>query len=211
MKEKYRKKRVRDKLEEYERRLPTHRSGARKASADRSPERRGRKRDRSSSYYTSSCESASPRRTSRSSRQPSSPSPSPTRGRREKVRSAKGKPSRISYSRSVSPRRCRRPASPPRSHRRSPSISPRRRDTERVSRRDSGRSSRRDGDHIPGLPRQETAPSSNLTGREFSPLTVKSSRKPARRRSRSPTPAPSSRESPEWEVASSRRRRKAHR
>ena len=189
MKEKYRKKRVRDKLEEYERKLPTHRSGARKASADRSPERRGRKRDRSSSYYTSSCESASPRRTSRSSRQPSSPSPSPTRGRREKVRNAKGKPSRISYSRSVSPRRCRRPASPPRSTRRSPSTSPRRR-------RDSGRSSRRDGDHIPGLSRQETAPSSILSGREFSPVTAKSSRKPARRRSRTPTPARSSRESP---------------
>ena len=164
MKEKHRKNRIKDRLEVYERKLPTHRSGARKAAADHSPERRGRKRERSSSYYTSSCESASPRRRSRPSRPPSSPSPSPTRGRREKVRSAKGKSNRLSYSRSVSPRRYRRPASPPRHHRRSPSISSRRRDSERCSGRDSGRSSRRDAIYIPGLPRQETAYSRILPG-----------------------------------------------
>ena len=203
---------IRDKLEEYERKLPTDSSGARKASADHSPEERGRKRKRSSSIYTTCCKSVSPRRRSRPARTPCSPSPSPTRGRRETVRSTKGKTHRISYSRSPSSRRYRRPASPPpRQHRRSPSVSPRRRRSDRSSGRDSGRSSRREDPYIPGLSRKETATSSRLTGREFSPDTARSSRKPSRRHTRTPPPAPRSLGSPAWETVTSRRRRKAHR
>ena len=69
MKEKHRKNRLRDKLEEYERKIPTDASGVRKASADHSPEERGRKRERSSSIYTTCCESVSPRRRSRPARE----------------------------------------------------------------------------------------------------------------------------------------------
>ena len=69
MKEKHRKNMLSDKLEEYERKIPTDSSGARKASADHSPEERGRKRERSSSIYTTCCESVSPRRRSRPARE----------------------------------------------------------------------------------------------------------------------------------------------
>ena len=196
---------------EYERKLPANPSGTRKASADHSPERRGRKRERSSSYYANCCESLSPPRRSTPSRTLCSPSPSPTRGRREKMRSTKGKSDRISYSRSPSPRRHRRPSTPPpRRNRRTPSPSPRRRCSGKSSGRSTGRSSWREDPPIPGLSRKEAGTSSRLTGREFSPEIPRSCSKPSRRRSRTPPPPPCSPGSPVWEQVTSRRRIKAH-
>ena len=73
MQAKFRKNKIAAELREYERKFPANPSGARKASANHSPERRGRKRERSSSYYSTCCESLSPPRWSRPSRTPCSP------------------------------------------------------------------------------------------------------------------------------------------
>ena len=50
LKEKYRKNKITAALKAYDEILPVGKSGAGKALADRSPDRRGRKRGRSSSY-----------------------------------------------------------------------------------------------------------------------------------------------------------------
>jgi hypothetical protein len=148
---------------------PSH-PGARKATADHSPGRRGSKRDRSptDTSYWSEEDKSPPRRRSRLPSASRSATPPPSPRRRRTARSTKGKGERISYSRSPSPRHSRRKERMP---------------------------ERKQHSSIPGLNRQGKSCNTRLTGRAFS--TRRRSASPPTPPRRTRTPAPPSR-SPSW-------------
>ena len=185
-------------------------TGARKAKADHSPEKRGRKRERSSSYYSCSSRdsvlsirevppsTSSPRRRSRTPRSPPrTPTPRSTSRRISPPPCPKKRTSRHkSASRSLSVRK----SSPHQRHSRTLSLSSSSKQQKRKEKK------KQQLPAIPGLHRSSGTSTTRLHSHYFSP-----------RRRRTPSPRPrtrslSPRRSPSWTTARRRDRRpRSHR